>query len=311
MSNKKAILKWFLIPWVFFLIIIFAVIIMNKKPPYKLERYPELSNVRIDELISIDFKRSISEGVTNEKNHPKYLKGINKTGILLIHGFTASPFEMQELAEYLNKKGYHVYNARIVGHGSKSEHLNKLSYRDWYDSLKYGYYTLKNVCDKVFIVGQSTGALLGLNIAYYNKVDGLVLLSPAFKILDERFNLVPIVQYFVNSIDKEYSDTTNLKEFYYNERSVKGMVNLKYLIDYTWDNVKLLNTPIFIVQSKYDDVVDYNGALKFYNIYHGSKELYLIDNPSVKHILSNFLNRDRDIVFEKIYKWLEAGDAKK
>jgi len=53
---------------------------------------------------------------------------------------------MNELGDFLSAKGFSVYVARVVGHGSKSEYLGKLSYKDWYDSLKYGYFTLMNTC---------------------------------------------------------------------------------------------------------------------------------------------------------------------
>ncbi|PMP69550.1 MAG: hypothetical protein C0187_06795 [Calditerrivibrio nitroreducens] len=311
MANKKVVLRWFILPWLLFSIIFTVVLVMNKKPPYRLDSFPDLKDVDINELISIDKKRALSEGVLNSRNMPEFKMGDRNVGILLIHGFTASPFEMSELGEYLNRKGFTVYNVRLVGHGSKSAYLDRLSYRDWYDSLKYGYFTLKNSCKKIFLIGQSMGGLLALNVAYYNDLDGVILLSPALDILDSRFDFVPIAQYFINSIQKEYSDTSNLKEYYYGERSVKGMVNLRYLIEYTWEHKDLLKKPILVFHSKFDDVVDYRGSVKFFNEVSVSKELVLIDDPKVKHILSSSLNPKKEEIYEKILGWLEAMDVKK
>ncbi|MEF3254452.1 MAG: alpha/beta fold hydrolase [Deferribacterales bacterium] len=284
---------------------------MSRKPNYKLTRYPDLSNVPVDELVLLDYKRSVSEGVKVSENYPFYKKGVNRIGVLLIHGFTASPYEMRELANFLNSKGYSVYNSRIVGHGSKSEYLDKLSFKDWYDSLKYGYFTLKNSCDKIIVIGQSMGGLLAVNISKYNKVDGLVLLAPSFKILDKRFPFVSIVQYFIDSVDKEYSETSKLNDYYYDKRSVKGMVNLKYLMGYTWSNGIDIKIPLLIIHSKYDDVVDINGSKSFFEIYEGKKEFFVIEDEKVKHILSSSLNPRKDVVFEKILEWLEAYNVKK
>lgn len=311
MAEKKVILRWFLFPWVVFFIVISLVIVMNRKPPYRLSKYPDLRNVSIEELIILDQKRAISEGVLYKENFPEYIKGENEVGVLLIHGFTASPFEMSELATFLNSKGFSVYNSRIVGHGSKSEYLDKLSYKDWYDSIKYGYFTLKNSCKKVFIIGQSMGGLLAINLANYNSVDGLILLAPALKIVDERFNLVPFAQFFIDSIEKEYSDTSRFKNFYYDRRSVKGMVNLKYLIDYTWENIDNLSVPILIVHSKSDDVVKFSSSEEFYNLYKGEKKFIAIDDPNVKHILSSSINPKKDYLFSEILKWLEVKSVKK
>ncbi|MCA1927190.1 MAG: alpha/beta fold hydrolase [Calditerrivibrio sp.] len=311
MAEKKVILRWFLFPWIVFLVVISLVIVMNRKPPYRLSKYPDLRNVEVKELIILDQKRGLSEGVLYKENLPEYIKGENGIGVLLIHGFTASPFEMAELASFLNSKGFSVYNVRIVGHGSKSEYLDKLSYKDWYESIKYGYFTLKNSCKEVFVVGQSMGGLLAINIANYNSVDGLILLAPALKIVDEKFNLVPFAQFFIDSIEKEYSDTSKFKNFYYDRRSVKGMVNLKYLIDYTWKNSTNLSVPMLLIHSKFDDVVKFSGSQEFYNLYKGEKKFVVIDDPGVKHILSSSINPNKDYVHDEILKWLEVQRAKK
>jgi len=39
------------------------------------------------------------EGVSRKENFPRYIKG-NDIGILLIHGYSASPYEMNELGGF-------------------------------------------------------------------------------------------------------------------------------------------------------------------------------------------------------------------
>ena len=63
---------------------------------------------------------------------PIYLEGSSEVGILLMHGFSASPHEVQELAYYLNKKAnYTVYAPLLAGHGANPDDFGKYSWQEW------------------------------------------------------------------------------------------------------------------------------------------------------------------------------------
>jgi len=89
-----------------------------------------------------------------------------------------SPDELRIMAEYIGKLGYSTYNCRLPGHGSKINYFTKFSFIDWYESLKYGYFSLKNISKKIIIIGKGIGAYLGILISMFNKVDRLILLLP-------------------------------------------------------------------------------------------------------------------------------------
>ena len=44
--------------------------------------------------------------------------GRPKAHVLLLHGFSASPWEVRNMLLHLKKRGYLVYAPRIAGHGS-------------------------------------------------------------------------------------------------------------------------------------------------------------------------------------------------
>jgi len=177
---------------------------------------------------------------------------------------------MNELGDFLSAKGFSVYVARVVGHGSKSEYLGKLSYKDWYDSLKYGYFTLMNTCKRVYLLGQSMGGLLALNIASNNKSDGVILLSPAFDITDYRFDFIPILQYILNTYGKDNA-SSSYKDFYYEKVPTRSFTQLKFLIDYTWLHTKDINVPMILFNLDMTIQVTYEGSRKYYELYKGPK----------------------------------------
>jgi len=296
--------KWFLIPWLIFIIIVGVYLIYYKNEKYELKPFVDLSSVDIKELLIMDKKRAISEGVNIEENMPKFYKGNNNIGVLLIHGFTASPYEMSFLANYLNSKGYTVYNARVAGHGSRPENLNLLTYEDWYESLKYGYYVLKNSCDKIVVVGQSMGGLLAYVVATFNDVDKVVMLVPGLGIKSFKFKLVPILKNFIDFVKKEnFSD--DLKEYYYNVRPLKALFQLKLLIEYTWSILNKRQFPVYIIYSEYDDVIDNKKIVNFYNKLDSSKKkIDLIKQKDIKHVLTLNSNPVVNDIFGKIEEWI-------
>ncbi|MBC7195941.1 MAG: alpha/beta fold hydrolase [Deferribacterales bacterium] len=300
-----SIVKWFIIPWLIFGVL-GGYLYDSMKTPDKniIKPYVDLSQVNPEELFILDTKRAISEGVENKDNMPFYLKGSNDVGILLIHGFTASPFEMKALGEYLNEKGFSVYGARLPGHASSPENINKLTFMDMYEGLKYGYYVLKNTNKKVFVIGQSMGGLLAAEVAIFNKVDGLIMLSPAFKIKSNKVIFVPFLRKFVKFSKKENFED-RFADHYYNVRPVEGIYQLTKLSRHLIPLLPEMKIPVYVVQSKYDDIID-SGYTEYYFKQIGTerKTIDILDDNRVKHILTTDENPLMDNLFSKIYEWI-------
>ena len=87
---------------------------------------------------------------------PFYFPG-NKTGCLLVHGFTGSPKEMRWMGEYLANEGYSVLGIRLAGHATQPEDMMRMHWQDWLASVEDGYYLLKDQVDHIFLVGLSMG----------------------------------------------------------------------------------------------------------------------------------------------------------
>ncbi len=103
--------------------------------------------------------------------------------VLLIHGFTGSPWEVRPLGESLAARGFHVHAIRLPGHGVDPEAMAWVTWRDWEDAAEEALRALRGF-PQVFVAGLSMGALLGMLLAarHPQRVSGLALMAPVWKL---------------------------------------------------------------------------------------------------------------------------------
>jgi carboxylesterase len=96
---------------------------------------------------------------------PFWLPGNNDVGVLCIHGFTGTPFEVRHLGRRLNEGGFTVSGPALPGHTTSIEELDRTTWRDWYGRVEQSFDELRARCAAVAVVGQSLGGLLALYLA--------------------------------------------------------------------------------------------------------------------------------------------------
>lgn len=98
------------------------------------------------------------------------------TGILLLHGFTASPQALHDLAVRLREAGFSSEAPLLPGHGTTVHDLNNTSWLQIERAAERALEQMAARFKKVIIVGESSGGSLALRLAakHQDLVAGLV-----------------------------------------------------------------------------------------------------------------------------------------
>lgn len=261
-----------------------------------------VDNKTPEEIYGEDLKIAEASGVISDFAKP-YFKKLSDRGVLLIHGFCASPMELKPLADALEDAGFSVYSVRVAGHGTNIGDMINASRYDWYDSLRLGYSALMSYCKKICVVGQSNGGLLASALAAYNKCDALALLAPAFKVRIPGFFLVPYLKNIIKFVPRFLKDED--KEYNYGVFPLKSLYQMKLLQNAAREYIYNINVPVMTAVSHNDILISPREAEKMLReMPPQDKTLLKYDNLKykVKHILT--LNHTSDII-KDITDWIE------
>lgn len=209
----------------------------------------------------------------------------NQTGILLLHGFTATTVEVRWLAEYLNNKGFTVSAPLLPGHGTTPQDMNKKKYTDWLDCVKKAYLSLNKSCNTIIVGGESMGAVLSLYLAEkFSEIKALLLYSPAIKVSSLKY--AKFLRFFKPIIQKsDYDDLMPWQGYsVYPLFAANEFLHLQKIVLGKLDQV---NQPILIFHGAYDKTIDLdssdviyssvNSLIKFKQIMPDSGHVMLLD----------------------------------
>ena len=84
---------------------------------------------------------------------PYFLDAKSKTLAILVHGFSGSPNDLRELADFLFVSGVSVAVPLLAGHGRHWTELQKTSYIDWWESVNQVFAEAHDKYDRIFLVG--------------------------------------------------------------------------------------------------------------------------------------------------------------
>jgi carboxylesterase len=100
---------------------------------------------------------------------PFELVGTRDVGVVCIHGFTGTTYEVRYLGEQLHARGYTVAAPLLPGHGTKVADLDATHWSDWADAVEHAFDSMRTRCSRVALVGQSLGGLLALHVAAHRR----------------------------------------------------------------------------------------------------------------------------------------------
>jgi carboxylesterase len=108
---------------------------------------------------------------------------MNQELCIIIHGFTGNPWEVEPLANALERMGYEVITPLLPGHSIYKERMEKVTALDWIQMVERIVKHAIGENKQVHMIGFSMGAMIASIMAYRYPISTLVLLSPAVYVL--------------------------------------------------------------------------------------------------------------------------------
>jgi carboxylesterase len=235
---------------------------------------------------SAELDQANKDGVAHPQNLPFLFKPEKPNGkaILLIHGFGASPYEMIPLADFLCAEGYLALGVRLAGHGTSPEDLRTCQWQDWVNSVERGYACLQKTGMPIDLIGQSTGALIGLTFALQKELARLVLLSPFLKLHHPLANFAGVLKYLIPYQQRHLPYPEKLH--YYERRPLAGIEQIGKLRDQLVHKLNQIKNPALVLAAEGDKTVAKgSGRALFENLNNPLNRFHLF-GPEVPHVLS-------------------------
>lgn len=239
---------------------------------------------------------------------PFFLKSGGSSGVLLIHGFTGLPAELFLLGQSLNRAGFNVLCPRLAGHGTSEQDLMRTNKNDWFNSVLDGFFILRGVCDKIFVIGHSMGGLLTLKLASERNVAKVVTLAAPIFIDESRGlrNLPPrefCSDACIPTPRKKLADVLPEVNNVYDKTPLISVHELVDLIDDVKKILPNVNTPILIMHGEEDHTAQPRSA-RFIMDNIGSAVKKIITVPNAGHLMP--FAEGRDFVFEQTLNFLRS-----
>ena len=234
---------------------------------------------------------------------------ITPKSFLLIHGFTACPYEMRELGEGLYGQGYNVYGVRLAGHGTAVADFAKARAADWKRSAQQGLEISSLLGRRTIVVGESMGGALAVILGrdFPGLIAKLVLCAPAFKFVNR---LVPLTRLRLvrklipqNDMGIQYEWQ---RPYWYGTIPTSAVYELVKIAREGRQAGPELRTPTLIIHALDDQIIRYQGSKRFFQtlscLSATDKDLILFSNGH--HNLTIDLNPRKVEVFKWINKFI-------
>lgn len=255
--------------------------------------------------LEVLISRAREQGVRHDGQLPFLLMPVrpNGYGILLVHGFTASPREMEPLAQFLTQLGFTTMGVRLPGHGTNPEDLATRHQEEWQQAVEEGYLLLQQHCQKIFGLGLSTGALLITALATRQPLAGMILLSPFLRV---KHRLAPAAG-LLRFIKKYQSRPVSAEEAatYYDRRPLHGVHQLNRLCRQIRRTAGQVTVPALLVNGTGDQTVCVKSSLKLFHLLPSQHKVFHLYGPEVGHALTAPENPRRQELYVLIQQFLD------
>ncbi|MDP9139136.1 MAG: alpha/beta fold hydrolase, partial [Pseudomonadota bacterium] len=199
-----------------------------------------------------------------------------KLGVVLVHGFLASPAELRPFGERLAAAGHPVIGVRLSGHGTSPWDLRERAWQDWLGSVKRGYEIMLDLAERVCLVGFSTGGSLALLLAADSpqRLAGVVAVSPPLRFNNRNLVFVPVI-HGINRLAGWVSAEEGIMPFRVNPSEhphinyrhvpIRGLFELRRAADELYRRLPDVRCPARILHATEDPIVDPTSARRIHD----------------------------------------------
>lgn len=240
--------------------------------------------------------------------------GKHHIAVLVIHGFSSSAIEMEELVADLNlERNFDVFAFTLSGH--KDGKLKGVSKEDWqHDVENWMAYLLSKKYKKIYLVGHSMGAMLAAELAVkYKEVKKLVLVSPGVY-CGSYLQMAEDMAHPIKAIKEQDSSYQNMirKLFYV---STKARKELRKLILEERPYLEHVTCPVLIMQGDKDEVVPIKASnYAYHHVKSKKRELIIITGGRHNLLQGSKKNECIEIIHHYLkggFTWILQKQAKK
>jgi carboxylesterase len=211
-----------------------------------------------------------------------FILGEGGPGVLAMHGFTGSPFEVRAIGEMLHRLGFGVFAPALAGHATAEADLDVTTADDYLEAAEEAYEEASRRFDRLYVLGLSMGGTLALHLAASRPFRGIVTIStPVF--------LYPMVNMSVPMIEQWIPGLRMPANFAawqgnvvgYKSTSITAAKVVVDVLDKVRRNLERVTAPLLIVQSTRDLTVPVSSARTIYDSAGSAdKRLELVDAGS-------------------------------
>jgi len=230
---------------------------------------------------------------------PFFIQKGNDIGVLMLHGFSSSPKDFHELANFLAGKNITVYAPLLPGHGTHPKNLKGISYQQWSDAAQESLNKLDT--KKKFVLGYSMGGTLALHLASENELNGIISINSAILLANKYIKFIPIVKTAETYTSKKPETIIQFideKRTVYDSMPLSSVLELEKLISSL--QLQKITEPILILQSENDNTILLESAEVIYSsIKSEDKRLIFLENST------HFKINNQEESFSRLYEFIQ------
>ncbi len=181
--------------------------------------------------------------------------------VLVLHGFTGSPYSVRPLAQAFAAAGFTVELPRLPGHGTSPDDMLSYRWDDWTAAVDAAYLELAGRSRRVVVAGLSMGGSLATWLAAeHPEVAGVVLVNPLIDVTTDAVRatwsaLRDSAEPFVPGIGSDIA-AEGVEEGAYPLVPVPGLLSLYQGVEDLMPRLPSLRPPVLLLSSPQDHVVE-------------------------------------------------------